>query len=211
MVRPSDWVDLIVTRGTPAARAAKEATSTIPIVIAAVGEALGVVESLGRPGGNVTGLSAFTTELAGKRMEFAKELLPGTVRVGFFHNMSNPVAPPQWEQTQIAAWPQWVIHVAFVASVNRPHVRFASESDRIAAQQRNDAQGRYCCKKILGIWASNIHSKSAAHAQRWFKNPFVPIRLLRVSILQIPRDDFCNNIGTKRRKTMSALTSASGG
>ena len=96
-------VDLIVTRGTPAARAAKEATSTIPIVMAAVGEALGVVESLARPGGNVTGLSAFTTELAGKRMEFAKELLPGTVRVGFFHNMSNPVAPPQWEQTQIAA------------------------------------------------------------------------------------------------------------
>lgn len=96
-------VDLIVTRGTPAARAAKEASSTIPIVMAAVGEALGVVESLARPGGNVTGLSAFTTELAGKRMEFAKELLPGTVRVGFFHNMSNPVAPPQWEQTQIAA------------------------------------------------------------------------------------------------------------
>jgi len=56
-------VDLIVTRGTPAARAAKEATSTIPIVMAAVGEALGVVESLARPGGNVTGLSAFTTEL----------------------------------------------------------------------------------------------------------------------------------------------------
>ena len=96
-------MDLIVTRGTPAAHAAKEATSTIPIVMAAVGEALGVVESLARPGGNVTGLSAFTTELAGKRMEFAKELLPGTVRVGFFHNMSNPVAPPQWEQTQIAA------------------------------------------------------------------------------------------------------------
>ena len=74
-------VDLIVTRGTPAARAAKEATSTIPIVMAAVGEALGVVESLARPGGNVTGLSAFTTELAGKRVEFAKELLPGMARV----------------------------------------------------------------------------------------------------------------------------------
>jgi len=96
-------VDLIVTRGTPAARAAKEATSTIPIVMAAVGEALGVVERLARPGGNVTGLSAFTTELAGKRVEFAKELLPGMARVAFVHNMSNPVAPPQWEQTRIAA------------------------------------------------------------------------------------------------------------
>ncbi len=96
-------VDVIITRGTPAAHAAKDTTSTIPIVMAAVGEALGVVESLRRPGGNVTGLSAFTTELAGKRVEFAKELLPRTTRIGFLHNMSNPVAPPQWEQTQVAA------------------------------------------------------------------------------------------------------------
>ena len=62
-------VDLIVTRGTPAARAAKAATATIPIVMAAIGEPLGVgvVASLARPGGNVTGLSAFVTELSGKR------------------------------------------------------------------------------------------------------------------------------------------------
>src|SRR5262245_29805452 len=59
-------VDLIVTRGTPAARAAKAATATIPIVMAAIGEPLGVgvVPSLARPGGNVTGLSAFVTELS---------------------------------------------------------------------------------------------------------------------------------------------------
>jgi putative tryptophan/tyrosine transport system substrate-binding protein len=62
-------VNVIVTRGTPAARAAKEATSTIPVVMAAIGEPLGpgVVASLARPGGNVTGLSAFVNELAGKR------------------------------------------------------------------------------------------------------------------------------------------------
>jgi putative ABC transport system substrate-binding protein len=96
-------VDIIVTRGTPAVGAAKEATSTIPIVMAAIGEALGVVESLAHPGGNVTGLSALTTELAGKRVELVKEVLPGTVRVALFHNMSNPVASPQWEQTRTAA------------------------------------------------------------------------------------------------------------
>jgi putative ABC transport system substrate-binding protein len=96
-------VDLIVTRGTPAARAAKAATSTIPIVMAAVGEALGVVESLAHPGENVTGMSAFTTELAGKRVEFVKEVLPGAVRVALFHNISNPVTAAQWEQTRIAA------------------------------------------------------------------------------------------------------------
>lgn len=98
-------VDLIVTRGTPASRAAKEATSTIPIVMAAIGEPLGtgIVASLARPGGNVTGLSAFVTELAGKRVELMKEVVPGVTRVGFFNNMSNPVIPPQWEETQKAA------------------------------------------------------------------------------------------------------------
>ena len=96
-------VDLIVTRGTPAAQAAKAATSTIPIVMAAVGEALGVVESLAHPGGNVTGMSAYTTGLAAKRVELLKELLPDTARVAYLHNMSNPVAQPQWEQTEVAA------------------------------------------------------------------------------------------------------------
>jgi putative ABC transport system substrate-binding protein len=98
-------VDLIVTRGTPAARAARAATATIPIVMAAIGEPLGVgvIATLARPGGNVTGLSAFVTELAGKRIELLKEALPSLVRVGFLQNMGNPVSPPQWEATQVAA------------------------------------------------------------------------------------------------------------
>jgi putative ABC transport system substrate-binding protein len=96
--------DLIVTRGTPAARAAKNATESIPIVMAAIGEPLGmgVVASLARPGGNVTGLSAFVTELAGKRVELLKELRPGNSIAAFFSNMSNPVVPPQWEETRKA-------------------------------------------------------------------------------------------------------------
>jgi putative ABC transport system substrate-binding protein len=98
-------VDLIVTRGTPAARAAKNATETIPIVMAAIGEPLGmgVVASLARPGGNVTGLSAFVTELAGKRVELLRELRPGNSIAAFFHNMGNPVVPQQWEETKKAA------------------------------------------------------------------------------------------------------------
>jgi putative ABC transport system substrate-binding protein len=71
-------VDVIVTRGTPAALAAKNATSTIPIVMAAIGEPVqtGMVVSLARPGGNVTGLSAFVTELTAKRVEIMRELVP---------------------------------------------------------------------------------------------------------------------------------------
>jgi putative ABC transport system substrate-binding protein len=98
-------VDVIVTRGTPAALAAKNATATIPVVMAAIGEPLdsGVVASLPRPGGNVTGFSAFVTELAGKRVELFKEVMPSVTRLGFVNNMSNPIAPPQWEETKKVA------------------------------------------------------------------------------------------------------------
>ncbi|HEX9559249.1 MAG TPA: ABC transporter substrate-binding protein [Reyranella sp.] len=98
-------VDLIVTRGTPAALAAKAATTTVPIVMAAIGEPLGVgvVASLARPGGNITGLSAFVTELTAKRLELLKESFPLIGRLGFMQNMGNPVSPPQWEASQAAA------------------------------------------------------------------------------------------------------------
>ena len=98
-------VDLIVTRGTPAARAAKETTTTIPVVMAAIGEPLGVgvVATLAHPGSNITGLSAFVTELAGKRIELIKEMLPSISRVAFMQNMGNPVSPPQWDASRAAA------------------------------------------------------------------------------------------------------------
>src|SRR3954451_21758734 len=98
-------VDLIVTRGTPAAKAAKAATEMIPIVMAAIAEPLGigVGASLARRGGNVTGLSAFATESAGKRVELLKEARPSIARVGFLQNMGNPASPPQWEANQAAA------------------------------------------------------------------------------------------------------------
>src|SRR5262244_816169 len=74
-------VDLIVTRGTPAAIAAKEATSTIPVVMAAIADPLLVVQSLARPGGNLTGFSSFLADLAGKHVELVKETVPGLTRV----------------------------------------------------------------------------------------------------------------------------------
>jgi putative ABC transport system substrate-binding protein len=96
-------VDLIVTRGTPATIAAKNATSIIPVIMASVGEPLLVVDSLARPGSNVTGLSAFVNVMTSKRLELTKELVPAISKIGLFHNMSNPVAPPQWEETKQAA------------------------------------------------------------------------------------------------------------
>jgi putative ABC transport system substrate-binding protein len=98
-------VDLIVTRGTPAVMAAKNATETIPVVMAASGEPVGtgVVAGLARPGGNVTGLSALTTELVAKRLELMRETVAGIRRIAFLQNMGNPVAPSQWEELNTAA------------------------------------------------------------------------------------------------------------
>jgi len=96
-------VDLIVTRGTPAARAAKNATVTIPVVMATMGDPRAIVASFARPGGNITGVTTFSTELTAKRIELLKELVPNLSRVALLHNMGNPAAPPEWEETKTAA------------------------------------------------------------------------------------------------------------
>jgi putative ABC transport system substrate-binding protein len=89
-------VDVIVTHGTPGALAAKQVTDRIPIVMAVVGdaEASGVVASLARPGGNVTGLTFFSPELAAKRLELLKEMIPGLTDVGVLLNSENPTNEP---------------------------------------------------------------------------------------------------------------------
>ncbi len=96
-------VDLIVTRGTPAVLAAKNATSTIPVVMAASGEPLLVVASLARPGGNVTGLSAVNPDLAAKRIELLTELAPAVAGIAAFLNMSNPITSSELKEIEAAA------------------------------------------------------------------------------------------------------------
>ncbi len=96
-------VDLIVTRGTPAAKAAKNATASIPVVMATMGDPRAIVASFAHPGGNITGVTTFSTELTAKRIELLKELVPNLSRVALVHNMGNPAAPPEWEETTTAA------------------------------------------------------------------------------------------------------------
>jgi putative ABC transport system substrate-binding protein len=85
-------VDVIVTSGTPIVAVVKQATSTIPIVFAVAGDPVGngLVASLARPGGNVTGLSLLQIEIAGKRLELLHEVVPGLRRLGIMGNFSNP-------------------------------------------------------------------------------------------------------------------------
>jgi ABC-type uncharacterized transport system substrate-binding protein len=84
-------VDVIITATTPGVSAVKRATTTIPIVFASVGDAvaMGLVSSLARPGGNVTGTSYFLPELAAKRLELLKEAMPGLSQTGVLFNPAN--------------------------------------------------------------------------------------------------------------------------
>ncbi len=98
-------VDVIVTESTPATLAAKRATQTIPIVMAVVGDPVGtgLVASLARPGGNVTGLTGLTPELSGKRLQLLKEAAPKATLVAVIWNPANPASSGLLAETEAAA------------------------------------------------------------------------------------------------------------
>jgi putative tryptophan/tyrosine transport system substrate-binding protein len=98
-------VDVLVANTTNAALAAKNATRTIPIFFIGVSDpvAAGLVDSLARPGGNITGLTNIAPMLAGKRLELLKETVPKLSRVALMWNPQNPGSVPQWQESQLPA------------------------------------------------------------------------------------------------------------
>jgi putative tryptophan/tyrosine transport system substrate-binding protein len=98
-------VDVILTWSTDAVLAAKQATTTIPIVMGAVGDPLGIgiVTNLARPGGNLTGLSSRAAELEGKRLQLLKEVVPGLSRVAILFNPTNHYMPLALQSAQRGA------------------------------------------------------------------------------------------------------------
>jgi putative ABC transport system substrate-binding protein len=97
-------VDVIVTAGTPAALAVKKATSTVPLVMVAVGDPVGtgLVPSLARPDGNLTGLSSVAPDLEGKRLELLREIVPSVSRIAVFFNSVNPFHVASMRQAHAA-------------------------------------------------------------------------------------------------------------
>ena len=97
-------VDVIATWGTPASRAAKQATTTIPIVAIAVGDPVrvGLVASLARPGGNITGNTILGSDVVAKRLQLLKELIPQVQRLGFLWNPDNDSNAAQVEELKVA-------------------------------------------------------------------------------------------------------------
>src|SRR6516164_3164911 len=98
-------VDVIVTGGTPSAKALKATTRTVPIVMAVVGDpvAAGLVDNLARPGGNVTGFSIIAPELGTKRLEFLKEIVPNLSSIAVLSNPKNPQQKIEMKEMETAA------------------------------------------------------------------------------------------------------------
>src|SRR4029450_3723232 len=98
-------VDVLLTPGTPGALALKKATSTIPIVFLDVTDpiAAGLVDSLARPGGNITGFTTIEAVLAGKRLELLKETVPKLSHVAVLWDPQNPGSTQEWKESQLPA------------------------------------------------------------------------------------------------------------
>jgi putative tryptophan/tyrosine transport system substrate-binding protein len=98
-------IEVLVTQGTPVTVAAKRMTRTVPIVMVPVGDAVesGIIDSLARPGGNITGITFFLPQLCSKRLELLKQMIPGIGRVAVLVNPDNPAAPPTLRAMEVAA------------------------------------------------------------------------------------------------------------
>ena len=96
---------MIVTAGTPATQAVKKATTSLPLVMVAVGDpvATGIVASLNRPGGNITGVTSISEELEGKRLELLREVIPTVSRVAVLWNPENQSLLAELKQIHAAA------------------------------------------------------------------------------------------------------------
>jgi putative ABC transport system substrate-binding protein len=149
-------VDVIVTWGTPATLAAKSATATIPIVMAAIGDpvAIGAVSSLARPGGNITGLSTLNTELEDKRLEILKEMVPNLSRLGVLSNAKSAYAIDAVGRLRLGAAAK-----GFSVEVAEVHDR-----DDLSAQLRKLADARPDAVVVVADSFLTAHHQRISHA-----------------------------------------------
>ena len=137
-------VDVIVTAATPLILAAKQVTSAIPIVFSVAGDPVssGLVTSLARPGGNVTGLSVLSTDLARKRLGLLRELVPGLRRVAIMGNVGNQVIVQELSEYQAAAQ---VLGLHVITSEIRRATDIALAIDAL----KGNADALYVCQDLL--------------------------------------------------------------
>jgi putative ABC transport system substrate-binding protein len=153
-------VDVIVTSGTPQVLAAKQATSVIPIVFASSGDPVagGLVASLARPGGNATGLSTLVPDLAGKRIELLREVVPGLGRLAILGNVGNPISVLELEAVETAAG-------TLGLKVQRLEIRRAQDIASAVEALKGRADALYVCIDAL-VNAHRIQINTSALGAR---------------------------------------------
>jgi len=153
-------VDIIVTYAVPMVLVAKQATSTIPIVFAAAADPVGtgLVASLARPGGNVTGLSAQHTELAGKRLALLREIVPSLRRLAVMANVDNPASERELGEVQAVAG-------TLGLEVGRLEIRREEDIARAFEELKGRAEALYVCADTL-LFAHRIRINTLALAAR---------------------------------------------
>jgi putative ABC transport system substrate-binding protein len=156
-------VDVIITSGGVLS-AVKQATSTIPIVFAVANDPVGAgfVSSLARPGGNMTGLSLQTTDLAAKRLELLREIAPGIRRLGVLANIGNAAAVPEIDEVQAAAR---ILGLEVVTSEMRQAEDITSAFTAFFTAFRSGAEALYVCTDPL-ILAQRARINTLALAAR---------------------------------------------
>jgi putative ABC transport system substrate-binding protein len=130
-------VEVIVTAGTPATLAVKKATTSVPVVMIAVGDPVGtgIIPSLGQPGGNITGLTSISTEMDAKRLDLLKEVSPNVAHVAVLWNSASPLQVLAEKQTQAAAA---TLHMKVLSLGVQDKDQIESALDRIV-KERPDA------------------------------------------------------------------------
>jgi putative ABC transport system substrate-binding protein len=162
---------VIVTPGsTPATLAAKAATSTIPIVFAIAGDPvqMGLVASLNRPGGNISGFSAMITELAAKRLEILHELLPAAKRFAALVNPTNPTGTSIADLRTVAATNGWEVYVFNAGSAREINVAFAGLLQIRADALLVPADALFFARRIQLATLSARHSMPGMFSDRYY-------------------------------------------
>ena len=153
-------VDVIAVFGTPAARAAKGATTSIPIVAISIGDPVraGLVASIARPGANITGNTILGPNIAAKRLQILKEVLPSAVRIAFLWNPDNASNTATLEELQIAG-PELGLTLLSVSARNAaeldPALRDLVRKNPDAFMMANDPLHQLLIERIIGFLAEH--------------------------------------------------------
>ena len=153
-------VDVLITPGTPATVAAKNASRTIPIVFTAVADPIssGLVDSLSHPGGNITGFIEISEVLAGKRLDLLKQSIAGLSQVAVLWNPRNPGNAQQWKESQQAARELGLqIYSAQVSSADKYEsaIKEAAKSGSMALAVAQDSLAQFNLKLIADLSIKN--------------------------------------------------------